>query len=124
MTTADRLRESVNALPEEIRDVWAPNRGADQIVGAKYAVDPIDFVVADDLETPVMEHIALTASPDRVLALADLLDAIHDLAAYDRGVVIDGYARDETYRRYTAHVAEVLERRDRLTALIEGSTDA
>lgn len=87
MSASDKLRASVAALPEEIRDVWAPNRGADQVVGAKYAIDPIDFVVADDLEKPVMEHIALTASPDRVLALADLLDAHRLLAALNASPV-------------------------------------
>ena len=69
MSAADRLRASVDTLDGVLRQPWHYDETHDEIATADD-----DWCV--DMEPADLRHIALTASPDVVLALADLLDAI------------------------------------------------
>ena len=70
---AQALRDSVAGLPEAFRVRWDLS-GGDYPQVVPVNDPPMHYVVAN--ANLAAEHIARTASPDVVAALADLLDAI------------------------------------------------
>jgi hypothetical protein len=75
MTAADHLRASLAALSPLMRTDWRARRtSVDYQDGHAWPPVVEAYNSADD--APLMAHIALTASPHVVTALADLLDAI------------------------------------------------
>lgn len=92
-TAASRIRASVAALPEELRVPWGAHGRYVNASGGLAVVDPAPMPnLAPQVD--IAAHIALLASPDVAIALADLLDAIwhHEEFAADFDAITEARA--------------------------------
>ena len=75
MTAAQRIRDSIAALPEEVRQPWEADETTGWIVTGELGARLIG-VTSPEREDSVTAHIAMLASPHVGEALANLLEAI------------------------------------------------